>query len=283
MRILLFVLPVAFLGCDRALRIELPEREAPHRVVENDLYDPSKTGAVAGVVKWAGSAPIVQPVPIVPFQLNRPLIGRTVLNPNAPRIGPKGGLASVVVWLEGIDPRRAKPGLWTAVDVVLDDNGLRIDNGLGRAAVVPKGTEIRFVNRIAGIGGIRARGAEFFSYVFPEAERTATRPLERSGRTTITSASGQFWAIADIFVLDHSYGTVTDSNGDFRLENVPDGEYELVAWHPNWRLVGHERDPETGVVARWNYAAPVEFRTPIRIVAGGMVKISLAFTADDFR
>lgn len=39
------------------------------------------------------------------------------------------------------------------------------------------------------------------------------------------------WMSAYIFVMDHPYFGVSDSNGKFEIKNVPAGNYTLVAWH----------------------------------------------------
>ena len=39
------------------------------------------------------------------------------------------------------------------------------------------------------------------------------------------------WMAAFIFVMDHPYFAVTNSKGEFTITGVPDGEYEVAAWH----------------------------------------------------
>ncbi len=107
--------------------------------------------------------------------------------------------------------------------------------------------------------------------------------MDRVGRTTFTSASGQYWAVADLFVSEHHYIAHVDESGRFRFEHVPDGEYELVAWHPNWHVAGHELDPETGVVARQSYAPPVESRAVVRVTAGSTTNTKIAFSTANFQ
>jgi hypothetical protein len=41
------------------------------------------------------------------------------------------------------------------------------------------------------------------------------------------------------------------------MTGVPDGEYDLVAWLPDWRTERQERDPETGAVARYVFRPPL--------------------------
>lgn len=276
----MFVL-LSVVGCDGPLKVEVPERPQPVERPANDQYDSARSGTITGIVRWNGPVPVVEPVSVVGFRLGEPLVARPLSNPNSPRIA-NGGLGSAFVRLEGVDPRRAKPMAPVSVEVALDADGITIAGPLRRVAGVPLGSEIRLVNRIAGIGGIRARGAEFYSHLFPETDRGTTRGASRRGWTTFSSTSGQFWAVADLFVGEHPYFANTDSDGRFRFEDVPDGEYELVVWHPHWKVAGHELDPESGVVARWKYQPPVEIRTTVRVGIGSVSNVTLAMGPADF-
>ena len=42
------------------------------------------------------------------------------------------------------------------------------------------------------------------------------------------------WMSAFCFVLDHPFFTTTDASGSFSIEGLPDGEYEMGAWHEKW-------------------------------------------------
>jgi hypothetical protein len=278
------VLLVAVIGCGGPSQIEAPERPKPSELADNDRYEPARSGTIGGIVRWNGPTPTVEPVSIVGFQINQPLVARTKDNPNTPRIA-NGGLGSAFVRLDGVDPRRSRRMAPKSIDVRIDGDGIAlIENGeRKRIAWASVGSEIRLVNRFTGIAGIRARGSEFFSQLFPEADRESTRIVTQAGRTTFTSASGQYWAVADLFVSEHPYMANTDAEGRFRFDDVPDGEYELVAWHPHWRVAGHELDPETGVVARWRYAPAVEIRATVRVVAGTSANVNMAFQLADFK
>jgi hypothetical protein len=46
---------------------------------------------------------------------------------------------------------------------------------------------------------------------------------------------------------------VTDENGSFKLEHIPPGKYNVIAWHEPWELKGKDKggrllyEPEEGV------------------------------------
>jgi hypothetical protein len=50
------------------------------------------------------------------------------------------------------------------------------------------------------------------------------------------------WMTAYVFSMDHPFYTVTDENGNFTIEGLPDGEYTIVAWHEVW---GEQETPIT--------------------------------------
>lgn len=39
------------------------------------------------------------------------------------------------------------------------------------------------------------------------------------------------WMMAYWLVVDHPYAAITDKDGKFKLENLPEGDHELVIWH----------------------------------------------------
>jgi hypothetical protein len=73
---------------------------------------------------------------------------------------------------------------------------------------------------------------------------------------------------AEMHVVSHPYHTVTDESGRFRLTDVPPGEYEIVAWHEDWKVL--LQDAAFDVLTERRVQRPVfsEPRTCIRDSAG---------------
>ncbi len=280
----LVLILVLSIGCDSALEDRLPIAPAqPERASHAD-FDPDRCGALEGRIAWTGERPKIDPLLVSRFTTGKPLVVDQYPHPNAPNISGSNGLGSALVSLKGIDLARSKPMAPKSVRVELDEAGIMIVDAdqRKRAVWLPIGSDVTLVNRIQGIGGIRVRGAAFFGQMFPEFGGTSTRALNQPGWVHFTSASGQYWASADLYVSEHGYVALTDETGQFRMEQVPDGEYDLIAWHPNWHVIAHELDPETGVRARQSYGAPAEIRTRVRITAGDVTSVKLAFSASDF-
>lgn len=88
---------------------------------------------------------------------------------------------------------------------------------------------------------------------------------------------------AYVVVVPHPYVVVTRAAargdlrpGGFRLEGVPPGTYDLVAWHPG---LGMRTERRGGAVVRYRAAAPVEPLASVSVVAGGGVEVEFTFDA----
>ena len=46
------------------------------------------------------------------------------------------------------------------------------------------------------------------------------------------------WMKSYVSVFDHPYFAVTDKNGNFKIDNVPPGEYEILAWQEKFKTKG---------------------------------------------
>ena len=62
------------------------------------------------------------------------------------------------------------------------------------------------------------------------------------------------WMKAWIIVTEHPYYALTDADGQFRLENVPEGSYRIRAWHEELGTL-----PVQEVVVTTNQDATVDF------------------------
>ena len=47
------------------------------------------------------------------------------------------------------------------------------------------------------------------------------------------------WMKTWVGVFDHPYYAVTDKNGNFKIENKPAGEYEVIAWQEKFKMKKH--------------------------------------------
>ncbi len=258
----LLVPVLVLLGCDDGGPRQ-SEDLPPHPGEARVQFDPASAGAIRGRVVWDGAIPSVAPFEVLPNPLAGELLQKQQLrpNPNAPRIEPHTkGVTNAIVFLRGIDPRRGRRWNHSPVTVYQREGQFSIeqDKTVSPFGFVRRGDAITMVSQDRVFHSLHAGGAAFFTLTFPDPDLPLTRPLNEPGIVELTSAAGYFWMRAYLFVSDHPYTTRTDAEGTFVLRDVPPGSYELVCWMPSWVKARHERDPESGFVARLFFQPPVE-------------------------
>lgn len=68
-----------------------------------------------------------------------------------------------------------------------------------------------------------------FNVLQPSKDMRSTKTFEKPGLVEI-KCNVHDWMHGFLYVLPHPYAVVTAENGEFSLENVPAGKYELVVW-----------------------------------------------------
>ncbi len=79
-----------------------------------------------------------------------------------------------------------------------------------------------------------------------------------------------------------SFNLQTAEDGSFAIDAVPPGEYDLVAWHPHWKVAGQERDPENMGRIRYRFAPPLRQRQRVRLTAGEELEVRISLSDKDF-
>ncbi len=265
-----FLAIAAVLGCGDA-QTGPPVQQEPSQNGTGEVFDKSTAATISGHVIWKGDRPSVQPLAVRPGltasgfhdeENERP-------NPNAPAIGPMGAVEGAVVFLRGIEARRARPWDKPPVCVAQEGRRLHVRQGSADGAVgfVRRGDVVEMLSEDAEFYSLHASGAAFFTLAFPDPGKPRRRQLAKCGVVELSSAAGAFWMRGYLFVDDHPYYTQTDAEGHYTLERVPPGHYEVVCWLPDWREDRHERDPETALVTRVFFRPPLEWVSPVEVTA----------------
>ena len=58
------------------------------------------------------------------------------------------------------------------------------------------------------------------------------------------------WMKAYWLVLDHPYMAITDKNGKFNIEKIPEGEHEFIVWHERIGYLDTRKDAQGKY--KWN-------------------------------
>src|SRR5438477_3580332 len=112
----LLIVPIMVLlasGCaDDGLPLPTPPEPHHPEAAAGSNFDRTDTGTLEGKVSWVGPTADVPPFLVFSSPDNIPLDGRLLTrqpNPFLPSVDPQtGGVADAVVFLRGIDPRRAR-------------------------------------------------------------------------------------------------------------------------------------------------------------------------------
>jgi plastocyanin len=233
LRAALPVLLVASFGCNR--NPPAPGDAGPPVVRPAPESAPGSRGGppplapgvtVDGRAVWVGPRPVLPPLGTNPSVES--VCGRTVPDPSV-RVGPEGGVADVVVWVDG-PPEPGDPSAPAPV-VVLDQRAcVYVPPVLAARA----GSTLRLRNSdplthtVHGVAG----GQTVFNVAMPLERMELSRPLPAKPGVVEIRCDVHPWMRATVRTFDHPRFTTTDASGRFRLASVPGGEVEMHAWHP---------------------------------------------------
>jgi Polysaccharide lyase family 4, domain II len=192
-------------------------------------------GTIAGTVKWSGPEPTGLDVPV-----NK---DSEVCDPESHKkidlermvIGPDGGVANTIVYLKNIS--RGKAMTLPAPRRSLDQKHCRYEPHI---LLVSQNSQLAIKSSDAVLHTVHMDGAASFNLPFPFTDRVITRTMDTPGLVNLRCNGGHVWMNAEMMVVPHPYYAVTDRDGNFELTDVPPGDYEVVAWHEGWQVLGRE-------------------------------------------
>jgi hypothetical protein len=192
-------------------------------------------GTITGTVKWSGPLPsgldvLVNKDPEIcdPESHKRIDLERMV-------IGPDGTVANTVVYLKNIS--RGKAMNIPAPRRFLDQKHCRYEPHI---LLVPLTAELAMKSSDAVLHTVHMDGAASYNLPFPFTDRVTTRIMNTPGVVNLRCNGGHVWMNAEMMVASHPYYAVSDQDGRFELTDVPPGDYEVVAWHEGWHILGRE-------------------------------------------
>jgi plastocyanin len=145
-------------------------------------------------------------------------------------IDEKNNLANVLVYLNNIKYSGETP----KDPAVIDQKGcVYYPHVMG----IMKGQEFLIKNSdptLHNIHGMPKVNNEF-NFAMPKVVKEKTIKLEKSENAFKIKCDVHPWMNAYIQVFDHPYFAVTDGNGTFKIENIPSGEYEVIAWQEKFK------------------------------------------------
>ncbi len=233
-------------------------------------------GTISGTVKWSGALP----------KLTAGLINKDVeiCDPQGQKkrdyerllVGANGGVANTVVFLKNITKGKAMDLPETRQ--ALNQRTCRYEP---HVLLVPGNGTVQLRSSDPILHTVHMSGASDYNLPFPFANQTVTRTMNREGLVDLRCNAGHVWMNAEMMVVSHPYYAVTDEDGNFRLTNVPPGEYQIEAWHEGWKVVGQGTlyDVMTQVrVQRPIFSAPLEWTKKITVPASGTTTVNFVIS-----
>ena len=229
-------------------------------------------GTIKGSVKWQGPLPH-----LIPSQINK---DQKICDPQGQKhrdlerliIGDNNGVANTVVFLKDIakgkamdlpEPRR-----------FLNQKSCRYEPHI---LLVPLQGNLQVKSSDPTLHTVHMSGSADYNLPFPFQDQTVQRTMNREGLVDLRCNAGHVWMNAEMIVAPHPYYAVTDQNGHFEITQVPPGQYEIVAWHEGWKIVGESSlyDVITQErVKRPMFSAPVSWSKPVVVPAHDTAEIS---------
>ncbi|HLD56072.1 MAG TPA: carboxypeptidase regulatory-like domain-containing protein [Candidatus Omnitrophota bacterium] len=190
--------------------------------------------SVEGRIVFKGSVPVSETIKIrseLPTCGKEKKISRLILD--------KGnGVQNAVVTLVGVPigtPPVSKEGFLDQVKCEF----------LPHVQVFPVGSILKVTSSdpiIHNVHGFNEDGTTAFNINFPVVGSEIMTKIKRAGVIHVRCDSGHTWMNAYIVAINHPYYALTDSNGHFKIDGIPPGNYEIEVWH-EW--LGKHREPIT--------------------------------------
>ena len=212
-----------------------------------NAIESKQVGTISGRALFKGEPP---PPKELRVTLNKKTCGHTYQSESL-LISEKGGIQNVVVSL-----LRIPKGL----PVEIGDKPIQIDQQkcvfIPHVLLVPAGAEFLVLNSDPVLHSFHTMGAHNKELNIIQTKTKRRRlPMTFPEPDTIKVVCDvHSWMKAWIIVTEHPYYALTDADGQFQLENVPEGNYRIKAWHEE--LGKH---PVQEVMVTTNQDAQIDF------------------------
>ena len=135
-------------------------------------------------------------------------------------------LKNVLVWLEGVDYKGDIPSEPAIIDQVGCIYKPHVQG-------VMKGQKILIKNSDPTLHNIHsmAKVNNQFNFAMPKVVKEKATTFDKLEDPFYIKCDVHPWMKTWVSVFDHPYFATTDENGNFKIDNIPNGSYQVVAWH----------------------------------------------------
>lgn len=224
-------------------------------------------GTIMGRVVLAGRVPALEDFAIPSDQS----ICAPASENNRLVMGHDGGIASAVVYLEGIREGKPMPELPAAARTMDQRNCLYVPHVLA----VPVGDTALFLNSDELPHNVRVEDLSsekiMMNVAQPKAGNRDPLAIERTG-PVLVGCDYHPWMNAYVFGVDNPYYVVTDTTGAFRLDDIPPGTYTVKMWLNGFEL--KPRKDNQGKVIRYAFGEPILMEQKVTVAGAEPVQIA---------
>ena len=187
-------------------------------------------GVIKGHISFTGTPPAVEKVEV---KSDMPTCGNTK-EVRKLLIGKDQGVGDAIVTLIG------PSGILAPKDGSLDQEHCEFKP---HVQVVPLGSTLKITSSdsvLHNSHGFYEDGSTAFNLAVPIVGMEAPFKTKQPGLIKLRCDAGHTWMSAYVMVTDKPFYALTDANGNFTLEGVPPGQYEVEVWQ-EW--LGTHREP----------------------------------------
>ena len=184
------------------------------------------SGTLTGTVNFEGKTKKRKPIPMD----SDPVCGKSHKDTKALSesfiVDKDQNLKNVLVWLEGVN----YSGEVTKEPAVIDQVGCIYKP---HVQGVMKGQDVIIKNSDATLHNIHsmAKKNTQFNFAMPKVVKEKKTNFDKLEEPFYIKCDVHPWMKTWVGVFDHPYFATTDDNGNYKIENIPPGEYNVIAWH----------------------------------------------------
>jgi hypothetical protein len=233
-------------------------------------------GTITGTVKWTGPIP---KIPKLPITKNAELCdpdSLKVRDLERLEIDADGGVANTVVFLR--DVTKGKPMDLPDAREHLNQKTCRY---VPHIMLVPQGGKLQIKSSDPVLHTVQMTGAASNNIPFPFQNQYIPVSLQRNGVVELKCNAGHVWMNANVIVVKHPYYAVTDEHGFFKLTDVPQGDYEIVAWHEGWQILSEAKVLDVAAqteVKRPMYSSPSTWAKKVDVKSGQSSEVNFTMS-----
>lgn len=192
--------------------------------------DTHKHGSLVGNVKYDGKVPSRKPLkmdadPVCGSSHDKKVLSESFM------VDEDMNLKNVLVWLKDVK----YDGPVKAETAVLDQQGCIYTP---HVMAVMKNQKVLIKNSDATLHNIHsmAKENEQFNFAMPKVVKEKETSFGKVEEPFYIKCDVHPWMKAWVLVQDHPYFAVTDEKGNFRIDDIPPGTYEVIAWQEKFKM-----------------------------------------------